>query len=92
MAKSLDEVRAGDAATLRELMLTSDHLYTLRSIAEREDSVRERLRERARDSGTGLKPKPSLDARLYWLGILRKVKARFDWLSPVMQSFAEEWL
>ncbi|HNN93071.1 MAG TPA: serine protease [Pseudomonadota bacterium] len=92
LAKSLDEVRAGDAATLRELMLTSDHLYTLRSIAEREDSVRERLRERARDSGASLKPKPSLDARLYWLGILRKVKARFDWLSPVMQSFAEEWL
>ncbi len=92
LSKALDEVRGGEAATLRELMLTSDHLYTLRSIAEREEAVRERLRERARDSGSGLKPKPSLDARLYWLGILRKVKARFEWLSPVMQTFAEEWL
>lgn len=92
LTSNLDEVRGGDAATLRELMLTSDHLFTLRSIAEREESVRERLRERARDGGAGLKPKPSLDARLYWLGILRKVKARFEWLSPVMQSFAEEWL
>lgn len=92
IGSSLDDVRAGDAATLRELMLTSDHLFTLRSIAEREEPLRERLRERARDSGPGLKPKPSLDARLYWLGILRKVKARFEWLAPVMQQFAEEWL
>lgn len=92
LTNALDEVRGGEAATLRELMLTSDHLFTLRSIAEREESVRDRLRDRARDGGSSLKPKPSLDARLYWLGILRKVKARFEWLSPVMQSFAEEWL
>lgn len=92
LSTSLDEVRTADAATLRELMLTSDHLFTLRSIAEREEPLRERLRERARESGPSLRPKPSLDARLYWLGILRKVKARFEWLAPVMQSFAEEWL
>jgi hypothetical protein len=92
LSSSIDEVRTGDAATLRELMLTSDHLFTLRQIVEREDPLRERLRERARDSGPGLRPKPSLDGRLYWLGILRKVKARFEWLAPVMQQLAEEWL
>lgn len=92
LASAIDDVRTADPATLRELMLTSDHMFTLRSIAEREEPIRDRLRERARDGGPGLKPKPSLDARLYWLGILRKVKARFEWLSPVMQSFAEEWL
>ena len=92
ISTSIDDVRAGDADTLRELMLTSDHLFTLRTIVEREEPLRERLRERAKISGPGLRPKPSLDARLYWLGILRKVKARFEWLAPVMQLFAEEWL
>lgn len=93
LAKYVEEVEGGDGQVLRDLLLTGDHMHALRTIVEREPVLQERLRERVSlGSGSTAKPKPSLDARLYWLGILRKNRAKFEWLSPVMSAFAQEWL